>query len=375
MKYIIIILLLLLPTTFAQDDFYLDRDGWCSGISIPFTVYNQSEWEDRRDIEDDKDKNFSKLSFEITIFDGPFDALEPIYEKTFKDTISPSFEVTFEEEKPYLIEIKPTKGNFSYYDEQLEIRKCKTFKEETYNLSLEIESELTLDIKNTELKDTSDLIIEKKTNLEFELDEEYQVYEFSGNENLTGEVEISLILDSDKDISEVYIINRETKELTLIESRSLEDNQIKFSLDKFEIFTLFQSNSVSEPTIIIDNTTLIIEEEEITQNESIEKPKEELESSSSILDLSVWIILGIVILLFVILAPKIFGTKTQKETYHEDRDKDVRKQITSSKEAYEKTKEYVVKYKLQYPRESIEKALKASGVTEEIIKLVFSEEY
>ena len=60
--------------TFATSSFYVDREGWCRGLEIPFTVYNLSEWNDREDILDDDDENFSKLKlresriYELTKF-------------------------------------------------------------------------------------------------------------------------------------------------------------------------------------------------------------------------------------------------------------------------------------------------------------------
>lgn len=370
-KSIVLILILLCSTfTYAIDSFYVDREGWCRGLEIPFTVYNLSEWNDREDILDDDDENFSKLNFKVTIFDGPFDLGDPFFEKEFKNTYMPEFNITFTDEKPYLMEIIATKGNFSKYSETLEIRNCIAVEEKinpkTYNISAAYSNSVELSIKNTTIEDISQINLNKEEISKYNLENGSTIYSLNGPEEFRGEISLEIPYNSSNENEvEVFKLDEQTNEKTPITTYTIEEESVIITTEELGTYGIFQKEDKEEITVITE------EPEEVVR----EKPKEELEESSSTLDIANWIIIGIFIVIVFIFAPKLFTSKTKKEKYHEEKEKENRNQISSSKEAYHKTKEYVQKYKNQYSREAIESALKGTGVSEEIIQLVFSEEY
>lgn len=374
MRFSIIIVFLFLPViTFGADNFYIDDNGWCRDFPIAFTIYNETEWNQREEIEDDEDINFSKLHFDIKIYDGPFTIGTPLYEKEYKDIILPTFNITFEEEKPYLIEIDAKKGNFTQYEEIFEVRYCPAIpkKEITYNTTLELNLDIVVEVKNSNLNNSNQIQIIKKDASIFSLPEEHEIFAFIAKKNSSGEFIVKIPINISKENHTVFILDENSNSLSEIKNSVISNNQIIFTTNSFNTYSLYQEEKITEEELL----EIERKNQESISNQKEEEELEDFEKSSSALDFTNIVIVIIVILIIAIFAPKLFGAKTQKEAYHEEKLKEARQQISSSKEAYQKTKEYVTKYKNQYPRESIEKALKTSGVSEEIIQLVFGEEY
>ncbi len=368
----IILFFMICSISFAQSSFYLDREGWCKDIEIPFVIYNETQWNEREDIEDDEDRNFSELDISVTIYNGPFNIGEPFFEKEFKKTRKPSFSLTFTEEKPYLIKIQAETGNFSKYEETLEILECnikKNNKDKRHNFSLEFENNILIEFKNSSIENKSEIVFQKINNTEFNLEKDYKIYSISSTSNFSGEIMLTLPYNTSS-ISEpkIFFIEEGDNSPKPFSTYTKEEETIIIETTSLGIYAILQEEEEEE----IINTEEEIVEENI---EEMIKPEENLEENSSTLDIVNWIIIGIFLMIIVIFAPKLFSSKTQKQLFHEERNKQTKQQISSSKEAYAKTKEYVQKYKNQYSREAIEKSLKTSRVSEEIIQLVFSEEY
>ncbi len=402
MRKIIILFLLILSIPNIFSSFYLERDGWCVDMPTPFTVYNQTQWNNREEIEDDDDLNFSKLSITVTVYDGPFKDEDNIYfEEEFKKVELPSFEINFDREGIFLIEIYETNNKSNDYEEEIDILECRrnyVAPEIKYNYSLEIKNELEVTLINTLIEDSNSISLKIEEMMNFEnIEDISKIFTINSSEELSGNLSFKIKLDDSNLNNSLVKYNKNTKKFENVENFMIKNEKIILNNTQFgtygilskEIITGIEEEEVVEEKLSeeeIEAQKQLEEEEKLLQQqreEEIKAQKEEIEAISEDLELesnplkdySKVLIIGSIIVLVLIFSPKLFKSKTDKQAYHEERNKKTKNQITTYKEAYYKTKEYVQKHKTKFSRDSIQAALKSSNIPDEIIQIVFDEEY
>lgn len=362
--------------SYAADELYLDYNNYCAGFEVTFTLWNKTQWDDRKNIDEEDIDYFEDV--DVAVYDGPLESLGALYDGE-TNNIS-EFKVSFSREDQYLVIIEgaDVPGNFSTYEEYIYIQECKYAgdtdvpieEDKTYN-------DVVYDFYSGDLELS---LTQTNTSKEEITISQLSQGDVAVNERLEN-VETIYEIDFPQDIEfSEFSITFSNSEGELFSLYKYNSEDLSWEIVEEEISLPFEYLSAQEGTYALTNV-----EEEINQesNEGVtsQNNQESNESQSSSQEpipvvqnsssskLPYFIIIGIIIL-GVIASPFLFKSKKRddKEHFHEGT-------LSTYKQEYDKTKQYVLQYKDHYNKEAIKQALIQGNVPIDIIDKVFSEVY
>lgn len=424
MRKLIIYLFFLLfftTTAFSYNATYsnltLEKNGWCVGIEIPFTVWNSTDYENQDDIRDDDDINFTYPSgADIKIYNGPTTSL-PLLTETTTDSDG-EFSFTFPAVNQYLIKIEPD-GRYNDYEELLEIIECKwagsdsgsgSNSSSNENKSFDyLDSKLNLYLENSTIENETTINVKEISQLYLES------VSITPPEDMVEGFEVG---SSSSDFTSLKITFTPTStsyaNLQRYDSTSMSFDDVTYENDSGNIvienaeYGIYILNSVpvqddEEETIVTEEASeddiIATDDEENTQgttgsseeeSPTMEPPEESTASalSSTLLYavVGVFVIAGIGFVLYK--GKDNFRKKGNKDanlTVSDPAKEDPSKKkeephkkeeiLTSYNDIYARTKDYVNKHKDSYKKDEIYRVLQNAHIPKDIIDKVFLEIY
>lgn len=420
----------------SYTDLYLENNGWCVGIPISFKLYNKTDFTNREEIknkmcdpkdkcreneclleknwrDDDCDECGNCLYFQemknhlIKIYNGPIDSL-PVLEE-FKTNIEGEFNFTFNQPNIYLIDVISSedsngkkKENYNDFHIELEVIECKNSKKANENLNLtqndlnqsenltlnkvlkdqsfqilEVDN-LILDFKGTSILSYDDFDFKKDLDLNLEKTLENSILSFKvdskGNNFSSLKVFKKIELENESLNYTVYKFDEDIKDWLKIESY-IENDNIVFLVENNQIFSIVKDEEKVES--ISSNSFENVEEN--GQN-NLEDP---IFSSKTGFNFSFGFFVKIV-LIVVLLGVLVYGflnfkkrntyAKYKVDNLSDDNVLDSKFETVSSyTDVYNRTYEYVLKYKDQFSKDQIYRVLDDANVSKDIIDKVFKE--
>ena len=387
----------------------IDYEGFCPNYPVEFLLYNQTQFDDKDDIKDDlceEDENpkddrceeWEDFTGTVFIHNGPIKGMTILQEIELKN--QRSFEINFPVVNDYLIRYESKQEDkYNDFDETVTIFECK-FSEnnkdtstdttedtaqteiqtknnndnkdtKTDNTFLYQNNKVVLDIKDSTYTDESQITYNE--NLDSKLNNSLKTFELISKDETKefSSMSIQMNINLKNKIFEIYKENENTKEWEIINLKIIE--QTKTSLT-FELET-FGKYSIVE---IIEKSTIVKNEDE-NKNVESEVPKE-IDTTLTTLDLeksntslfSPSLIIGSIVFVLLI-AGFIFMPKKRKEIDMTNYQNSTSTPI--NQETYNKTKEYVHKYKEKYNKEQIRTSLTTAKVDTAVIDKVLNEEF
>ncbi len=361
-------------------ELYLDSGIACPNIEISFTVYNLTDWENKENIEEDDDLNFSDISgADVEIFNGPFDSPDRLLKELEIDSNN-QFVYTFPRTDQFLIKIVAG-GAYYNYEETFFVDECKflnsnnnetegggetnTSEEEEIVLEptpedkeFSYENNIVLKLEQTTLnKESVTVSIENKSNYET-INKTQEIISINSKESFNSAT------------LEYTITTEENEEIKVY---SLESNTWKEKIFTQEIDKISISVKNNETLLIAkESSTSVVKEEAVTEpltttttNNNNNSSQEESGLNLSTMIIIVLVSLSILFGLYVLLSHK----KVNKEII------DVPEEKTHNSQMKEQVKAYVNQYKASYNKEQIIQALLNANVEQSLIDEVIREEY
>lgn len=399
-KYVNLLLIILGLTSVVHSlnynssytDLVYDSNGWCSGMEIEFTFYNETQFENKEEIErnlcekdedpeDDNCEEFDEIDAKYKIYSGPIDSLPILVEGNLDS--NNQFRYTFEKQNSYLMEILIDKGKYNDFTNEndlLFIEDCYVPESKTNKLSNQTFSYLTsginLNLENTNITDSkkisSIIIIDQKSKGLPVLNKSIKTIEIKSNSNNYTKLDLEILFTKklNNSIIETYQYLPSMNTWSKIEN-SLEvlEDKVKISSTTFGIYSIVEKEIIVEKIIKESNdlenlSSEIIEE--INLDENNESKSNSFISILGFIGISTLIIFGIYYL---------FSHNTKNKNDYHDLENKNSVHIISLTEAYDNTKKYVQKHKEKYTKEQLKQALENANVPQEIINKVFFEEY
>lgn len=399
---ILIVLLLSILSSYAENetytDLHLEANNWCPNIETTFKIYNATDFENKKYIEDNlcqsgedpEDDNCEEFhiinSPEVKVYDGPFQSIDKNLLFEGKADSNGIFKVTFPRVDQYLIEITPT-GDYNEYVERFYVEECKwattttnttitntLLTNQTFNY---LNSQLTLIIQNTNLTSAEQITVQEKNNLEKPLIGAIKTIEIIIPQANYTTIETQYQLPiKENTTTKLYLYNLQTK-TWLLQTFEQQTDYIKFNITSNQtIFGIIQEEIKPKITVIEQTQELHSSnqnittsedtylEEDTTQDETNISATTTSQNNSTALFIAVIALLGILAIIFMKKKKPIQTTQQPNKEV-----------LTTYEDTYKKAKEYVTTYKQQYSKDQLYRALKDSNVPEDIITKVFNEEY
>lgn len=374
---LIIFIISSFTVSFAADDLYLDYNNFCQGETT-FTLWNQSQWEQKNDLDEDEIDYLEDA--DVVVYNGPFDSSEVLYEGE-TNNIS-EFTTSFPEVRDYLIEITNAPGNFTKYEEYHFVETCsfssqnndedesgENSGESMQNNFTFNDGRLTITFTNSSIEEgeidvktleQSDVAVNDR------ISDVVEIYDIQISENREFD---SLNLTFDAQNSQkisIYSHNEDELAWNMIkENGSYPETISTQSVGTFALTALPQNPSPSNTS---SNTSSNNQQNETQTNQSQENTiptVTQSQESSNLPFIAIGVILGIALLG----SPFLFSLKKHKHN------NDEYEALSSYKQEYEKTKNYVNQYKDSYNQEAIRTALIQGNIPKDIIDKVFEEVY
>ncbi len=392
-------IIILTTTTYAYNSSWqnitLEDEGWCANLPIEYTVYleNETEKDIKKEIEDNKDLNFTKITGKYKIHKGPFDGTPLLIEGDLEDS---KFTYTYPTTDSHLIIITPTNPKTNELEYIHEIVECEAVQKEIQTNSSQEENEseplpdktftlnnIKLNFKETALTNQNEIKLSEITNLTeknlTELENFNKAINLSTQNFSSLEIIIPIEFNSSLDTIETYKYNKNQKIWTKITSSANEENQeLTFTTETEGIYAI--QKVTEEPEI-----TEIIQEESETIN-----PENDSSGSNPLLIIVIIVAVPIVLILVFLSMKKkpkkseeIESIQNQGQTTTPKANTQNNQQTTNQEpeklnnytEIYNKTKDYVKQYKDNYSKDQIYRALEGANIPKDIIDKVFEQQY
>jgi len=414
----------------SYTDLKLETNGWCVDNQINFKIYNITDYQNKEKIKnklcDPKDKcaeyecalekNYRKDECEecgsclyfnliknpkVTIHDGPIDG-SPVLK-----SITPSngeFTFTFTKANGYFIEIEMPKNSndipnqkYNDYEEMIIVEECGTKttqkeEEKLYNKSFTyLDSKVLVNITNGKIENSSqisvrdDVILTKQlnntiktigitskeknySNINIKIQvpniENLKLYKYDGKKNDWSEVnnfkiENEYIILEQGDLG-IYSVVGEDKKVEVPQNNSIEENIPN------DVNTDTNNNN---PTTDEQTTDDIVKE-------TITPPEK---NNKKINPLHIGVVVVCVLILGIVFYFKIMKSdnksKEKKNETAENKPEETSHILTTYEQTYQEASKYIDKYKSQYSKDQIYRALKQSGVPNDVIDKCFTEKF
>ncbi|MDA3855412.1 MAG: hypothetical protein PF569_04075 [Candidatus Woesearchaeota archaeon] len=394
----------------SNQNLTLERVGWCTDLEVIFTAWNENQYEDIENIqenlceedetpEDDHCDEFLDITGTYTIYNGPLDSLPIFEEGTIGD--DGIFKVFFTQEQKYLIEVYSEDNEDNSYNDHHElydIMECKEadptkveqtqYNLEYFNHSFNFpNSELTVNIENTPIKESAEIKIEDLSSIENKPSDAIKTLKISAVKDSFidknySKLDFEFDLDFTNSIIKVYKFDSAKQSWNEITYTNTSNKLILESID-FGIYSI-----TKESTIIIENSTNTAINNEETNNDELETEAEttnlvdetEIEQEESKAKLFGFVFLGLIGVIILIITILKISHKKEIQTYNQkigekETSNPIQDVLTTYNDTYNSTKQYILQYKASYTKEQLITALKTSNVPTDIIDKVISEEY
>lgn len=416
----LIIILFINNTNLAFSDIYNDsytnlslhNDGWCVNIDIDFRVYNQTDYENKREIENNlcqegcEDEcewdvenctecksgclKFHKIKdADVTIYDGPFESSSVLTETTTND--NGEFNYRFTEVSQFLIKINPKEENYNSLYTIFQTNPC-VHAQDTIELqnNSPIEKDIefiydemgvTIQLKQTTINNKTDIIISDKSDFVNKLNNTINIFELtsynSNYENINIIKTIENITDKKLKLYQFNFTNNQWVEKEFTK----ENSQIKFTSEDMGMFSVVEEvTKQSEVLLEEDNSKELNEslEEENNQEKQTKSNQENIVQNNNRTnvnndsDKTILILIIAVGSIFLVILIGLKHTKTNKKKEIPTEHKEV---LTTYQETYNRTSKYVKENKDSYRKDQIYRALQSAHIPNDIIDKVFREEY
>lgn len=365
-----------------SEKLYVDIGGWCPGIPVEFEIYDLKEWDNRTQIEDDEDINFTVFqNVDVNIHSGPFESMETLFSQEIDER---TFSYTFEETGNYLMTLDNNNQDYEEFQTYVEIIPCRGQNIQSQEEDEEKIFEFPQDNIIIELENNSNQ--NQQVNLETIRESSYQQYPQLDNVEKMFEITLSqddetqiitTIQNINSDISELLYFNEQSETWDNIDFQD-NNQEIIFESTQAGIFALTSENQEVEEVITQEDTNSSLSnnqsQENTTQDTDIipnDLESTSQENSTSDNNSIILIIIGIIVLVGIIILVITNKKKNSGHIYNTPKDEEI---LTSYNQEYERTKSYVKQYKESYPAQQIKTALIQANIHEDIINKVFLEE-
>ncbi len=380
----------------------VDRNGWCLGINITFKVYNQTDWDNQKQInselckEDETPEEDDCLIYnyiddaEVNIYNGPIKGLGLL--KTFKTDSNGEFTLRFDSQERYLMEIFP-KGQYNDYVELLEIIDCNLdelnvipipnknnynasnfidnpnrFFFETNKLDNNVSAYMNYFSESQNAKITIMNEILNKKILTTKIENSLKIINISSNINDSYSLSFNVSLEN-VNLNNIIVYKYNLGTWTEYQNFNIDEEEkyLVFSSADFGIYA-FDENNQSNLNTENDKTPTINNDNNYNYNSNINNSANSTELAKNRKDESsgfvIFLIIIIIVLVFASFGSVYYLRYKPKHKIIEFNDK---------QEIFLKTKEYVLKNKDNFSKDSIKKMLNEVGVEDSIINKVFDE--
>lgn len=390
----------------------LDNNGWCAGLEITFNVMNETDYQNKKTIEDnlcgvnetpedDDCEEFHILKdFPVKVYNGPLEDLPLILDA--KTDANGEFKIIFNEPNQYLINIEH-KGNYNDYSKIYFVDECKNAQiqqeiEESinednqivlYNQTFEYKDKgLEVELKNTDMSSAQDISIFNTNPGEFEIAPLNNTLnaiiikaKTQNYTNLKLNFDVQLPENSDPLLFKYDITKKSWMPITNFKYENstkkivLENAQLGIyatAFNKKEEIITNQSTTQTE----LDNPTNQEKEEITTETSNIKNTK----------SFGGFIFLGLLILLIIGIFYFFFTNdrsstrhkaSENKEEFRVQKNKPVKELeiLDTYSQVYQRTKQYIQTYKDSYTKDQIYRALLKAQIPTDIINKLFDEMY
>lgn len=372
------------------DEIELDYDGFCPNFDIEFKIYNKTDYDNMETIEDnlcDEDETpeddgcqvFNKIVGDVKIYDGPLDS-RPVLLNT-KSNSEGIFTFKFTSGNDYLIEVVP-EGNYKDLSIKIPIEDCMRATNnpdrivdepetpETFNQTFSYDNyEHIIKLENTEIEFKENITITTDVAVATPLENAYKTFEISGDQSKITVINFETSVTEEEVILEVHKYDSNLGIWTLYDPAPIKKiNRLEFDIVEFGIYAIKEKEEEIEAPVV--------EEKPVTEPETpVVQEKTPVESIPVVEDKGVdfskaGIILGAILGGGLIVGFMVMPKKHEsKYNYH-----DYKNPIINS-EVYNKTKQYVQKFKPTYNKMQIKMALEKANIDSQIIEKVLNEEF
>ncbi len=388
---------------------YVDINGWCSGLEIPFRVYNETQYENRKEIEsdlctedenpdEDNCKEFDEIEAKVTIYKGPMASFPELYSRELNS--DDEFSFTFEEEGSYLIEIIPTEGEYNDYHDILEIIDCNFNSDndnddeeeviELFNSSFNFDG-VIINLINTTITNESELKVFSITDFKLaklpDLNNSKKTISISSKNNNFTELDIEIPINFDSNFNyTVFKLDKDLNEWEEVNGIEInqKENRIILKRVNYGIYSIVENlkespNSELNKSININNSNTNLNENEIKSHNSNLNSNEFINYENSNSKKNIYILGFIVIIIIIGIIIFLMMNRSSKgnneNNVYLNNNESNTEVLDSYSQTYKKTKEYVQKYKNDYSKDQIYRGLKSVNIPEDIIDKVFMEEF
>lgn len=386
-------------------DLVLEDEGLCQNYNLKFTIFNTTQFDNKEEIEDDLCKDdedpkndscseFDKFNAKIIIYDGPSDGRSELLNIDIKDTNTFNYKFTYPND--FYTEIIP-EGHYNEFNTKIEVQECR-FAENNKHLYPEItepDSEPELTNKTFTYNNNEYILNLENTNITTEAQIQIQTIDLQTSQHpqIENTIKTFEITTENTQFSKIEI---ELQEPTLNRNLEIKILKINEMTNSWEVF--IDNPQIRQQTIIFETTStgifaiqtqepIIIEPEEPTStitNENTDTNSQDntntedstIEIDATTDDESFFSTTVIIIIIVILTALAGVGTflirQKKKENYHNHRE------VSSNpinSEIYNKTKQYVQKYRTKYNKEQIKESLTKAEIDIHIIEKVLEEEF
>jgi hypothetical protein len=185
----------------VKEEIVLDVEFSCYEYPVNFKIYTESQFENKREINDDDDLFFHNITSDFTVYDGPFRSRTVL--KKGKTNKKGEFEINFEKPDFYLIEITPEDSKYAYLEKTVPIKRCNKLKK----IVVENESNLTDDLINdSETEIFEDIKEENNSDNDNETEINITENKTISNVNLTKPVPTKIVSKKNQNFNVTIII-------------------------------------------------------------------------------------------------------------------------------------------------------------------------
>lgn len=396
----LLMILLLFNNAYSYDynesytNLTIEQNGWCAGLTIDFKIYNGTEYDLYKN---DDEYGFQNISdADVKLYAGPLDSLPLLLDQ--KPSKTGEFSYKFNESNQYLLEIFPN-GKYNDFHEYIYVEECKNSNvEDVENYSpLKDKEFIYTDIKlilnDTNITSKEEITFEKIEDLESkglpDLENVVKSVWIKGENNNFTNMDISFSLTSIEEDDNITAYHYKSQKWNKI-NHSRDANRIIIENIDYGIFAVSKSKIVEEPTIQNQtNQTLETNESSMTTQSEQEEAETQTEKTqntnnnyvpptkSNSSNNSLVILIGGIISLaaFLIIGVKISKKKKEEKTKIQEEHHAEPEALNSYNSVYDHVKDYVIKYKEQFSKDQIYRALSHANTPRDIIDKVFEEVY
>ncbi len=435
LKRVLLVLIFLISFSYVYGAGYngnytnltLENNGWCANLEITYRVWNITDYENRDAIYDDLCKEdetpaedrCSEFDYingaSVKIYDGPLDMM-PVILDTTTDSKG-EFKIRFDEANQYLIEISKS-GNYNDIIDKIYISDCKYSDATKENYTApEVETEepdmfnvifnypissVKIDLKDANTNISSNFSVKKVLDFDAEniekLNNSVNTFKINAKNTTYANMDLTIKVD-----------NMETGIVKVYKHSGTAWSETSFTKTQTEV--IIKSASVGVYSVVLEPIPIEEEiqiQEEVTNNQTSQGTNSGVEetqtSEETILsenntqnensylsnNLVMYSLIGGGVLIVIILFMFMFKGKNKTDyNYHDHRKNEIAgkvekadktgdehkaEPVTPYTQVYQKTKDYVLKYKADYNKDQIYRALKDANIPVDIINRVIDEE-